>query len=96
MDKQKFLESYGWTVGERNPRINTDFPGAFMCVEPYDEDELPTKDGSNGPWCITGDNLEELIDEAHEFLTDFIDPAVIDAGCCEGCPYRARTGGLKS
>lgn len=75
MTKTEFLESYGWTVGERNPQLHTDFLGAFMCVEPYEEEELPTKDGANGPWCVVGDNLEELIDAAYEFLVDFVDPS---------------------
>lgn len=70
-DKIAFLRSYGWTVGERNSRINTDYPGAFMCAEPFEADELPTRDGSNGPWCIVGDDLPALVDEAHSFLRDF-------------------------
>ncbi|WP_420408671.1 hypothetical protein [Hoeflea sp.] len=71
-EKKRFLESYGWKVGERDPRLNTNFPGAFMCVEPHEEAELPTRDGSNGPWCIVGDDLSALIDEAHEFLSAMI------------------------
>lgn len=58
---KRFLESYGFTVGDRDPRLNTDFTGKFMVVEPYDERDLPTKDASNGPWCVVGDDLEELI-----------------------------------
>lgn len=73
-EKITFLRSYGWTVGERDPRLNTDFPGRFMCVEPHEESELPTRNGENGPWCIVGDDLAELVDEAHDFLTGFIDP----------------------
>lgn len=71
-NKIAFLRSYGWTVGERNPRLNTDYPGAFMCAEPFGDDELPTRDGSNGPWCIVGDDLPSLVNEAYEFLTEMI------------------------
>ncbi len=76
-DKKAFLESYGFTVGKRNPQLNTNYPGAFMVVEDYEESELPTEDGSNGPWCITGDDLSVLIDVGYEFLTDLIDPDLV-------------------
>lgn len=68
-DKVRFLQSYGWHVGERDPRLNTKFPGMFMVCEPFDESEVPTEDGSSGPWCLVGDNLEALVDEAYDFLS---------------------------
>lgn len=74
-EKIAFLQSYGWTVGARDPRINTDHAGAFMCVEPHEDSELPTRDGANGPWAIVGDDLEALIDEAHAFLSELVEPA---------------------
>lgn len=68
-EKKAFLEKYGWVVGARDPRLNTDYPGAFMAVEPHEQSELPTRDGSNGPWCVVGDDLPALIDTAYDFLT---------------------------
>lgn len=60
------LEENGFTIGKRDPRLNTDYAGRYMVVEEHDEYELPTRDGSNGPWCIVGDDLDELIREAYE------------------------------
>lgn len=71
-EKAAFLRSYGWHVGERDPRLNTDFAGKFMCCEPFGEDETPTRDGSNGPWCIVGDDLSDLIATAHDFLKGWV------------------------
>lgn len=69
-EMRKWLESYGYIVGARNPRRNTDFTGAFMVAEPCDESEMPTKDASNGPWCLVGDDLGELIRETYEMNMD--------------------------
>ncbi|TGT64058.1 MULTISPECIES: hypothetical protein [unclassified Mesorhizobium] len=71
-DKISFLRSHGWTVGDRDPRLNTDHAGAFMAVEPFDEGQLPTRDGANGPWCVVGDDLPALVDEAYAFLTELM------------------------
>lgn len=60
-----FLCAQGFIVGARDPRINTDYEGAFMVVEYHDENELPTKDGSNGPWAVVGNDLDYLIREAY-------------------------------
>lgn len=67
------LRAYGWTVGPRDPRLNRKFSGKFMVVEPFEEDELPTDDGSNGPWCIVGDDLPELINTGYAFLLFCVD-----------------------
>lgn len=67
-DKRQFLESHGWIVGPRDARLNTDYPGQFMVVEPHDESELPTKDGRDGPWCVVGDDLDELIAQGYDCL----------------------------
>lgn len=64
-DKAAQLRAWGFTVGPRDPRLNTDFAGAFMVVEAHDDTELPTRDGANGPWCIVGDDLTALVAEAH-------------------------------
>jgi len=60
------LERHGFIVGEREPRINTLHPGAFMVAEAFEDSELPTLDGRNGPWAIVGDNLESLIRQAFD------------------------------
>lgn len=58
------LVEEGFTVGVRDPRLNTRYTGKFMVAESYEDDETPTEDGSNGPWCIVGDDLCELVSEA--------------------------------
>lgn len=70
IDKKKALEAAGFTVGERDLRLNRKYPGRFMVVEEHDDSELPTDDGSNGPWCIVGDDINALILEAHEYYED--------------------------
>ena len=63
----EWLRDHGWFVGDRDPRLNTKYPGKFMVTENDFEDyELPTEDGSNGPWCIVGDNLDALTKEAFD------------------------------
>jgi hypothetical protein len=71
-EKIEFLKSYGWLIGDRDPRLNTDYAGAFMVCEPFDDSEVPTRDGSNGPWCVVGDDLDALIDTAHETLASMV------------------------
>ena len=68
--KTECLEKLGYTVGKRDPRLNTRFAGAFMVVEQHDESELPTEDGSNGPWCIVGNDLKWLVEEAFDIAAD--------------------------
>lgn len=65
-EKLAFLKARGFHVGARDPRLNRNYPGAFMVAEPYDESETPTDDGSNGPWCIVGDDLVALVAEAYQ------------------------------
>lgn len=61
---------WGFKVGTRDPRINTNYPGSYMAAEEHQYSELPTKDGSNGPWCIVGDDLTALVNEAHSVWDD--------------------------
>ncbi len=68
--KKAYLKAFGFIVGKRDPRLNRNYAGKFMVVEAHDEDELPTNDGANGPWCIVGNNLTELIDKAYEVWCD--------------------------
>lgn len=75
--KISLLEQFGFTIGDRDPRLNTNFAGDFMVVEATHADiadfSLPTEDGANGPWCIVGDNLDTLVDEAHSYLLGMSD-----------------------
>jgi hypothetical protein len=73
LDMSAKLKSYGFVIGDREPRLNTNYPGKFMVVEPYEECELPTEDGSDGPWCIVGDDLDVLIADAYENYPPFDD-----------------------
>ncbi len=68
-DKVMALLYDGFTIGQRDRRLNRNYAGNFMVVEAYTEDQLPTKDGRNGPWCVVGDDLEVLVDNAFDFLT---------------------------
>jgi len=72
------LEAFDFTIGERDDRLNTDFDGNFMVVEAVDETineyDLPTRDGSNGPWCVVGDDLDSLVDTAYDYLADMDPP----------------------
>lgn len=62
------LAHYGFIIGPREPKLNTDHLGVFMIAEHLDAwDGEPTKDGANGPWCIVGDDLAVMIEEAHQF-----------------------------
>lgn len=67
-EKVAMLRQHGFTVGPRDPRLNTRFPGSLMVVEAHDERDLPTEDGRNGPRCVVGDNLVELVDAGYDFL----------------------------
>lgn len=66
-EMRQFLTDCGFIVGQRDSRLNRKYPGLFMACEPFEESEVPTDDGSNGPWCIVGDDLDELIAEAYAF-----------------------------
>lgn len=56
----------GYVIAPRDKRINQIYNGKYMIVEEgYENRELPTADGSNGPWCIVGDNLADLIEQAY-------------------------------
>lgn len=63
--KAAALKSWGYTVGPRDARLNRNYEGLYMIVEAHDESELPTDDGANGPWCIVGNDLGKLVNEAY-------------------------------
>jgi hypothetical protein len=70
--QRRYLVEYcGFTVGPRDPRVNTRYDGAFMVIEPHDNEELPTMDGSDGPWAIVGDDLSALIACAFSLWEDW-------------------------
>lgn len=66
--KIELLRAYDFVVGERDPKLNTDHAGAFMVAEQYTPRLTMTKDASRGPWCIVGNDLGALVDEAYEYL----------------------------
>lgn len=63
--KLSWLLDQGFCCGTRDHRVNTNYSGSYMVVEPHEDSELPTKDGSNGPWAIVGDDYPALISEAY-------------------------------
>ena len=70
-EKRAYLDALGFKIGERDPRgINTNYPGCYMVAEEYEDSDLPTEDGSNGPWCIVGDDLDAMIAEAFNVWFD--------------------------
>lgn len=60
-DMANDLRSWGFVVGTRDPRLNTEYEGTFMVAEEYEESQLPTRDGRNGPWCIVGNDYPALV-----------------------------------
>ena len=66
-EKTAMLQAHGYYVGPRDPERNTDFPGAWMVAEPLPDDvKRPTKSAEDGAYCIVGDDLLKLIDEAYD------------------------------
>jgi hypothetical protein len=69
--KRTYLETLGYFCGARDTRLNTKFPGKFVVTDnDWKEYHLPTQDGSNGPWCIVGDSLDDLICQAFNIWYD--------------------------
>lgn len=64
------LTELGFVCGTRDSRLNRNYPGAFMVVECHEENELPTDDGRNGPWCIVGDDFPALVAQAWDIWSD--------------------------
>jgi hypothetical protein len=66
-EKTVMLLDHGYYIGPRDPERNTDFQGTWMVAEPLPDDvKRPTKDAGDGAYCIVGDNLSKLIDEAYD------------------------------
>lgn len=55
-EKMRALRERGFILGKRDMRLNQNHSGAFMVREPFDND----------PWCIVGDDLTDLVNEAYE------------------------------
>ena len=63
------LKREGFRVGARDPKMNTDFAGAFMVAEHYEDGYTqPDGMGGDGVWCIVGDDLNELVTTAADFF----------------------------
>jgi hypothetical protein len=60
-DFAAYLRSLGFSVGPRNPAMNTNYTGAFMVSEPMDDPNHTQVDGSGGVWCIVGPDLAVLL-----------------------------------
>jgi hypothetical protein len=73
--KKLILERFDFVVGVRDLLHNTNHPGAYMVAEVYEPGQLPTKDGSCGPWCVVGDDLVGLIAEGFDHLVSSTDNA---------------------
>ena len=53
------LRQHDYFVGVRDPSVNPEFSGKFMVSDPLDNE---------GGYAIVGDDLGELVDEAHDHL----------------------------
>jgi hypothetical protein len=62
-EKAKTLLAIGFYIGPRDPQRNSAFEGKFMVCE--DSSEGPSEDASTTGYCVVGDNLDVLVDEAH-------------------------------
>lgn len=64
--KRAWLVSAGFTIGDRDPTINSSFEGRYMVVE--DASRGPSECASGMGWRVVGDNLDELIDAAFDAM----------------------------
>lgn len=68
-DKRSLLEHHGFTIGDRDPGLNRHHKGKYMVHEHRNKrDKYPTDNAEYGPFCIVGDNIDFLIDEAYDFM----------------------------
>lgn len=58
------LLNAGFFVGMRDINRNTAYTGRYMVCE--DENFQNTEDAAEGGFCIVGDDMEALVNEAHE------------------------------
>ena len=64
-EKSVKLYDWGFYIGVRDPKRNKMFPGNYMVAE-YVSD-LETEDASEGGFCLVGDNLTQMINEAYDW-----------------------------
>lgn len=69
------LQEMGIECGARDPKRNTGFAGDYMVAEPLDYGAAPTADASSGGFCIVGDDLPALVDEAFDIFCEDMDVA---------------------
>jgi hypothetical protein len=62
--KVRCLLEHGFTIGQRDSRVNRAFLGKYMVLGPYEDHQLPTDDNHNGPYAVVGFNLNNLIVQA--------------------------------
>lgn len=62
-EKAAYLYNHGFYIGPRDPSRNANHRGEWMIAQNIDV--ANTTDASNGGFCIVGDDLDELIDEAY-------------------------------
>lgn len=66
---EALLRAHGFIVGRRDPNMNRAFEGQYMVAEPYPQGTAQDDaQGGDGVWCIVGDNLDQLIEEAINFF----------------------------
>ena len=64
--KAQRLYSMGYYIGPRDPERNKAFNGRYMvCADVF---EGPSDDASDTRFCVVGDNLDELVNEAYDLL----------------------------
>lgn len=61
--RKHILRIHGFHVGERDPTRNASFEGQYMVA---DLDSAPGPDASSGGYCIVGDDLDALVNEAFQ------------------------------
>lgn len=66
--RAKALEAEGFYIGPRDPNRNKAFQGEWMVAE--DLDVGPTDDASTGGFCIVGDDLDALVNDAYDLIND--------------------------
>lgn len=65
----KWLRNHGFTVGARDERMNTAFVGTWMVAENYILGHTQ-EDARGGVWCIVGNSLAQIVDDAYENFYD--------------------------
>lgn len=61
VSKSESLRQHEYFVGDRDPSVKPEFAGKFMVNDPTDPDG----------YAIVGDDLNELVEEAHQHLLEW-------------------------